>query len=141
MIPSRYIRFQAHAQTYIIVSQARITPFTCEGRTRLNDSQEIPPNASGVTNSVASTSPKRSTTVSQMIDERIQCFAAPSGNGDRRVARAVRGAGASATSPPSAIAARRYELRAQTAREMTRLSPSRHVVVMRDMVSPVGADA
>src|SRR5439155_12874902 len=81
---------------YIIVSQARITPFTCEGRTRLNESQEIPPKASGVTNSVARTSPKRSTTVSQMIDERIQCFAAPSGKGEKPLlARAVSGAGAS----------------------------------------------
>ncbi len=51
----------------------------------------MPPNASGVTNSVARTSPKRSTTVSQTIEERSQCFAAPSGNGKGLPARSVRG--------------------------------------------------
>src|SRR5437773_501605 len=40
----------------------------------------------------------RAMTVSQMIEERIQCLAAVSGNGDTPIARArpVRGAGASA---------------------------------------------
>src|SRR5207247_9521580 len=87
------------APKYIIDSHARITPFTCEGRTRLKDSHEIPPKASGVTNSVASTRPKRSTTVSQMIDERIQCRAARSGyeNGrDRGGASPARGASTAA---------------------------------------------
>jgi len=78
-----------------------MTPFTCEGRIRLKLSQDIPPNASGLMNSVARTSPNRSTTVSQMIEEMIQCFAAPSGNGCRRAARSVRGAGASAVTPDS----------------------------------------
>jgi hypothetical protein len=71
---------------------------------RLNESQEIPPKASGVTNSVASTSPKRSTTVSQMIDESSQCFAARSGKprAPGVVARSVSGAGASGASVPPA---------------------------------------
>src|SRR5205809_7764247 len=72
-----------------------MTPLTWEGRIRLKLSQEMPPKASGVTNSVASTSPKRSTTVSQKIAERIQWRAARSGNGDGRVALSVSGAGAS----------------------------------------------
>src|ERR1051325_8623776 len=71
---------------------------------RLNESQEIPPKASGVTNSVASTRPKRSTTVSQMIEEISQCLAArsekPSAPG--WVARSVSGAGASAACVPPA---------------------------------------
>ena len=70
-----------------------MTPFTCDGRTRLNDSHEMPPNASGVMNSVARTSPNRSTTVSQTIEDRNQCLAAWSVNGAGRAARSVRGAG------------------------------------------------
>ena len=47
-------------------------------------------------NSVASTRPNRSTTVSQMIEDRNQCLAAWSENGAGRAARSVWGAGAAA---------------------------------------------
>src|SRR5437773_6339772 len=53
-------------------------------------------------NSVARTSPKRSTTVSQMIEERIQWRAAPSGNANGRGGRSSRVAGASRTASPGA---------------------------------------
>ena len=68
-----------------------MTPFTCDGRTRLNDSHEMPPKASGVMNSVARTSPNRSTTVSHTIEDRNQCFAARSVNGAGRTARSLNG--------------------------------------------------
>src|SRR3989475_2103680 len=77
-----------------------MTPLTCEGLIRLKLSQEMLPKASGVTNSVARTRPKRSTTVSQKIAERIQWRAARSGNGDGRVALSVSGAGASPITLP-----------------------------------------
>ncbi len=97
-----------------------MTPFTCEGRIRLKVNQEIPPNASGDTNSVASTSPKRSTTVSQKIDEMSQCLAAPSGNGSRWRSRLRPCAGGSMTSElgvSSAIRARAYDRSARHAAE------------------------
>src|SRR5436190_1215657 len=118
------------------------TTFTCDGRMRLNDSHEMPPNASGVTNSVASTSPKRSTIVSQMIAERIQCFAAVSGNGEGPRARSVSGAGAcaeatresaggrrpSVSSPiPAATVRRLLRMRQPDDELVTRASPWRHV--------------
>ena len=60
------------------------------GPIRLKLSHEMPPNASGVTNSVARTRPKRSTTVSQKIAERNQWRAARSGK-RRTDARALSG--------------------------------------------------
>ncbi len=68
----------------------------------------MPPKASGVTNSVARTSPNRSTTVSQMIEEISQCRAAWSGKGERPRPRCVSGAGASAVSvpPPAGLSTR-----------------------------------
>src|SRR6187397_675168 len=101
-----------------------MTPFTCEGRMRLNDSHEIPPNASGETNSVASTSPKRSTTVSQMIEERIQWRAAPSGNGNACPKRLRSVVGVSTTDVANVSVMRRgtYELAPRGADEMTKLS-------------------
>src|SRR5204863_7812267 len=90
---------------------------------RLNESHEMPPKASGVMNSVASTSPNRSTTVSQMIEDRNQCFAAWSVNGEGRPARWVNGAGAVAVLAPSwsDIEGRRYDLAGADVREMTKL--------------------
>ena len=120
MIPSRNIRFQA--QAHDDRRAARSTSRACRrgagacrrarrstsssarrgsrrsratGRMRLNVSHEIPPKASGVTNSVASTSPKRSTTVSQTIEESSQCSRRAVGEaaaGAARRRRAERGA-------------------------------------------------
>ena len=65
----------------------------------------MPPNASGVTNSVASTRPNRSTTVSQTTDERSQCLRGAVGEAERRrVGGPVSGAGASRTAAPAAVA-------------------------------------
>jgi hypothetical protein len=66
---------------------------TCSWRTRLNESHEMLLNASGLTNSVARTSPKRSTTVSQMTDESSQWRAPRSGNDDARAAQGRAGDG------------------------------------------------
>src|SRR2546430_2054826 len=114
-----------------------MTPFTCDGRTRLNVSQEKVPNASGDMNSVASTSPKRSTTVSQKIDEMSQCLAAPSGNGNRRRAALRPRSGGSSTIAlevvSSAIAPRAYERSAPSCGRMTNLSFARHLRVIRCM--------
>src|SRR4051812_45199140 len=101
-----------------------MTPFTCEGRMRLNCSQEIRPNASGLTNSVASTSPKRTTTVSQTMEERTQGRAAPPGNGNPCPNPLPNVGGASKTAVPPASDMRRgtYELSPQEADEMTKLS-------------------
>src|SRR2546421_1921834 len=71
---------------------------------RLNWSHEIPPKASGVTNSVARTRPKRSTIVSQTIEEMIQCRAARSVYGHR--ASTPAGACGSRTAAPGRAIAR-----------------------------------
>src|SRR4051812_39128564 len=80
-----------------------MTPLTWDGRIRLNESQEMPPNASGVMNSVASTSPKRSTTVSQKIADNSQCRAARSGYGERVTVPALGGAPRTAASGPVVV--------------------------------------
>src|SRR3954454_9760614 len=113
-----------------------MTPFTCEGRMRLKESHEMWPKASGVTNSVASTSPNRSTTVSHTIELRSQWRAARSGNGDAPTARRVSGAGAVAPtvpvlsgrsrSPVSAMQAAPYDGARRRATEMTELSSAGH---------------
>jgi hypothetical protein len=61
---------------------------------RLKASHETSPNASGVTNSVASTRPNRSTTVSQTTDASSQCRAARSGKRSGVSVSASRGTGA-----------------------------------------------
>ena len=80
-----------------------MTPLTWAGRIRLKLSHEMPPKASGVTNSVARTSPKRSTTVSQKIADRNQWRAARSGNGNGRSGLPASGAGGPSTSAPGPV--------------------------------------
>src|SRR5438093_4363514 len=102
---------------------------------RLKLSQEMPPNASGVTNSVARTRPNRSTTVSQKIAERIQCRAAPSGNVNRPALLSEIGAGSRNAAPGPVVdsdipRARRYLAWPRTTLGMTELSSGGHFHVI-----------
>ena len=95
-----------------------------------------------MTNSVASTRPKRSTTVSQTIDESIQCLAAPSGKSARvergLVGQRRRGAGGVTRRALRTLAFDPLPHRARTigsagprlSRNMTRLSSARHLQVI-----------
>ena len=63
----------------IIDSQAKMTPWTWQGRIRLNTSGPMPPNASGTASSVAMIMPNVVTTTNHTTLLMIQSLAAVSG--------------------------------------------------------------